>query len=189
MDDVRSLDGNVRGILGFNFLSRFSYTIDYKMQTLRFGDAEPVEGTRVPFDSSGRSIILTSDRLRLMLDTGATGVFLFETQGLDVQIQARATRRVSTSAGVRVARSGILRRLVIGHEAFEALPVTLVQANRDNEVELSWPSWAVGFATESSTNLANHQWSSVTPAAALQNDQWTVSVPKTNVTKVFRLKR
>jgi hypothetical protein len=62
-----------------------------------------------------------------MLDTGATGVFLFETKGLDVQIQARAARRVSTSSGVRIARAGILRRLVIGHESFEEVPVTLVQ--------------------------------------------------------------
>jgi len=70
-----------------------------------------------------------------------------------------------------------------------ALPVTLVESNLPNQVELSWPAWAVGFTAESSTNLANEGWNAVTPAPSLQNDLWSVSVPKTNVTKVFRLNR
>ena len=71
MDGIRSLDKNIRGILRFNFLSRFRYTLDYKGKTLRFEDAGAREGTRVPFDASGRSIVLATDGLRLLLDTGA----------------------------------------------------------------------------------------------------------------------
>lgn len=126
MDGVRSLDKNIRGILGFNFLSRFRYTLDYKRKTLRFGGDGAVAGTRVPFDARGGSIVLATDRLRLLLDTGATGVFLFHTDGLDIEMKARAIRRVSTNSGRRVARSGLLRRLVIGDESFDRVPVTIV---------------------------------------------------------------
>ena len=129
MDGIRSLDKNIRGILGFNFLSRFRYTLDYKGKTLRFEDAGAREGTRVPFDASSRSIVLATDGLRLLLDTGATSVFLFNAEGLDIEMNPRAIRRVTTNNGnngPRVARSGWLRRLVIGDESFERIPVTLV---------------------------------------------------------------
>jgi predicted aspartyl protease len=126
MDGVRSLDKNIRGILGFNFLSRFRYTLDYKRKTLRFGGDGAVEGTRVPFDASGGSIVLATAHLRLLLDTGATGVFLFHADGLDIEMNARAIRRVSTNNGRRVAKSGLLRRLVIGDESFDRVPVTIV---------------------------------------------------------------
>lgn len=126
MKGVRSLDENVRGILGFNFLSRFGYTLDYKRKKLRFEHDGLVAGTRVPFDASGRSIVLATDRLRLQLDTGATGVFLFRWEGLDIETNVRAIGRVSTSNGRRVAKSGWLRRLAIGDESFDRVLVTLV---------------------------------------------------------------
>ena len=133
MDGVRSLDKNIRGILGFNFLSRFRYTLNYKKKTLRFEDAGAREGTRVPFDASGRSIVLAADGLRLLLDTGATSVFLFHGDGLDIEMNARAIRRVSTNNGHRVTKSGRLRRLVIGDESFERVPVTLMPQTRLEE--------------------------------------------------------
>ena len=126
MDAVRSLDENIRGILGFNFLSRLRYTLDYKRKKLRFEGEEAVEGTRVPFDASGRSIILSTGHLRLLLDTGATGVFLFRADGLDIEMDARSIRSVSTLSGRRVAKSGLLRRLVIGDQTFHGVPITLV---------------------------------------------------------------
>jgi len=39
-----------------------------------------------------------------------------------------------------------------GHDSL-ALPVTLVQSDSAANVTLFWPSWAVVFGTESSTNL------------------------------------
>jgi len=126
MNGVRSLDENIRGILGYNFLSRFRHTVDYRRKKLRFEYDSAVEGTRVPFDASGRSIVLAMDRLRLQLDTGATGVFLFRAEGLDIETNARAIARVSTSNGVGVGKPGWLRRLVIGDASFHRVPVTLM---------------------------------------------------------------
>ena len=70
-----------------------------------------------------------------------------------------------------------------------ALPVTLVQTNNLTSVTLSWPSWAVGFNAEASTNLGLPTWSAVTPNPTLAADRWSVSVPKTNAAKFFHLKR
>ena len=126
MDGVRSLDENIRGILGFNFLSRLRYTLDYKRKKLRFEGDGAIEGTRIPFDPSGRSIILSAGHLRLLLDTGATGIFLFHADGLDIEMDARSIRSVSTLSGRRVAKSGLLRRLVIGDETLHRVPITLV---------------------------------------------------------------
>ena len=70
-----------------------------------------------------------------------------------------------------------------------ALPVTLVQTNIATNVTLSWPSWAVGFNAEASTDLESVTWSPVTPNPTLAGDRWSVSVSKTNNLKLFRLKR
>lgn len=125
MKGVRSLDGNVRGILGFNVLSRFRYTLDYQQKKLRFENGV-VQGTRVPFDASDRAVVLTTDAGRFLLDTGASGVFLFQTQGMDVEIDARAVTGVTTNAGRRVSRSGWLNSLDIGDVSLKHVPVTLV---------------------------------------------------------------
>lgn len=124
MDGVHKLDKNIRGILGFNFLSRFRYTLDYEHQRLRFENG--AVGTRVPFDASSRSIVLAADNLRLLLDTGATGVFLFRSEGLDVEVNARAIKQVRTNAGRRISKSGWLERLDIGDLTLGRVPVTLM---------------------------------------------------------------
>jgi predicted aspartyl protease len=122
---VRALDRNVRGVLGFNFLSRFQYLLDYAGKRLVFADRRDVEGTRVPFDTTRRSIMLTVDGNRLLLDTGATGVILFDADDLDIEVSLRSVRRVSTNDGRRIASSGWITRLDIGDESFRRLPVTL----------------------------------------------------------------
>lgn len=125
MDGIRKLDKSIRGILGFNFLSRFRYTLDYQHRRLRFEEGA-IAGTRIPFDASGRSIVLTVDSRRFLLDTGATEVFLFRAEGLDLQVNARAVKRVSTNAGHRISKSGWLERLDIGEVSLHRVPVTLM---------------------------------------------------------------
>ena len=85
-----------------------------------------VEGSHLPFDASQRSVVLIVGDVRLLLDTGATGVVLFDFDGLDIEVHPRTVRRVSTNDGHRIARSGWIRRLDIGDESFRRVPVTLV---------------------------------------------------------------
>ena len=128
MKGVRSLDDNIRGILGFNFLSRFRYTVDYQHAKLTFEERR-VAGTRVPFDASDRAVVLTTDDGRFLLDTGASSVFIFRAEGMDLEINARTITKVTTNAGRRVSRSGWLNSLAIGGVSLHRVPVTLVSGS------------------------------------------------------------
>ncbi len=70
-----------------------------------------------------------------------------------------------------------------------ALPVTLVQSNLPSSFILSWPSWAVGFSLQSSTNLVGGIWTAVPQTPVLANDQQRIALLPTNQAIFFRLRR
>jgi hypothetical protein len=71
-----------------------------------------------------------------------------------------------------------------------ATPVSVARTNSGAGLQLTWPSYDVGFTLQSSTNTANPAgWSPVTNALALSNDLWMVTIPKTNGAQFFRLRR
>ena len=70
-----------------------------------------------------------------------------------------------------------------------ALPVSFSSSNSPSSLALSWPSWAVGYGVQSTTNVAAGNWTPVTQAAALSGDQWWLNLPLTNGAKFFRLQR
>ncbi len=70
-----------------------------------------------------------------------------------------------------------------------ALPVTLAQSNSISGLNIVWPSWAVGFAIESSTNPATGSWLPLSSPPNLSGDRWSVTIPSTKSTEFFRLKR
>ena len=70
-----------------------------------------------------------------------------------------------------------------------ALPVTLAHANSAAGLTLSWPSWAVGFAPQSTTNLAIGGWTSLAQTSILAGDQWSLTIGQTNAAKFYRLQR
>ena len=70
-----------------------------------------------------------------------------------------------------------------------ALPVTLGQSNAAAGLTLSWPSWAVGFAPQSVTNLAASGWTALTQTSSLAGDRWSLTLAKTNAVKFYRLQR
>jgi hypothetical protein len=56
-------------------------------------------------------------------------------------------------------------------------------------IELSWPSDAVGFALESSTNLPAQTWSMVTNDVVLNGDLFTVQLEATEPHLMYRLQK
>lgn len=70
-----------------------------------------------------------------------------------------------------------------------ALPVSLEQSNNIGAINLSWPSWAVGFNPESATDVSSAAWSPVVSAPTLTDAHWSVSILTTNSAKFFRLNR
>ncbi len=70
-----------------------------------------------------------------------------------------------------------------------ALPVTLLASNSAAGLTLSWPSWALGFAPQSSANVTGGTWLSPAQTPALANNQWSLTVATTNAGNFYRLQR
>jgi len=68
-----------------------------------------------------------------------------------------------------------------------ALPVTVTQSNSAPNLLLTWPSWAVGFAAQGSSDLVN--WATNGLAPILSNDRWQLTPSPTNTAQFFRLRR
>lgn len=68
-----------------------------------------------------------------------------------------------------------------------ALPVSITQSNSPPNLSLSWPSWAVGFAAQGSSDLSS--WTTNGLAPALTNDRWQLNLPMTSAAQFFRLRR
>jgi hypothetical protein len=70
-----------------------------------------------------------------------------------------------------------------------ALPLTLVQSNSASGFALSWPSWAVGFMPQSTTNPAGGIWTTLQQTPALAGNQWSLPMLPTNALSFYRLQR
>lgn len=71
-----------------------------------------------------------------------------------------------------------------------ALPVSLVQSNSPIALNLSWPSYAVGFVPESCSVLGGAvAWVPLTQSPTLNNDRWQLALPTTNAAQFYRLRR
>jgi hypothetical protein len=70
-----------------------------------------------------------------------------------------------------------------------ALPIMLLQSNFVSGLTLSWPSWAVGFVPQSTTNPAGGVWTTLLQTPTLAGNQWSLPVPPTNSLSFYRLQR
>jgi len=66
----------------------------------------------------------------------------------------------------------------------------LAQNKSRSPITYSWPSWAVGFKLESSTNIVpSGLWISMAAPLTLANNPWQVALTQTNNLYSFRLRR
>ena len=70
-----------------------------------------------------------------------------------------------------------------------ALPVNLDSSDAPANLTLLWPAYAVGFVPESTVNPGGAAWLPVAQPPALANDRWQLTLPKTNDTQFYRLRR
>jgi predicted aspartyl protease len=100
LQGVRSVDQDIRGILGQNFLSRFNYLIHYPKRQLEIEEEGEWEGrfqgTRLPMrEDEGKQIIATlalapfNRTLRLVLDSAASDVVIFASRTRMIEFDAR----------------------------------------------------------------------------------------------------
>jgi hypothetical protein len=68
-----------------------------------------------------------------------------------------------------------------------ALPIALNQSTDTQNINVSWPSWGIGFNVENDPTFSGN-WSAL-GAPILSNDRWQLAVPLTNSAGFFRLRR
>jgi hypothetical protein len=115
----QSFATSVDAVIGFDILGKRSFTIDFAEKKVRFGRNEP-EQFSTPFSS--RRICLTVEvkagdqTLRLIPDSGARGIVLYEDRLLDRQIRYRSRGEImGVSVGGRVrSKIGFMPRLQLG---------------------------------------------------------------------------
>lgn len=87
--------------------------------------------------------------------------------------------------GPRPSRDGFIFKILT-----DASPDSLAIATAGTNVSLSWPGYLSEFGLESRTNaVGTNAWVTETAAKVLTNNNYTVTLPATNTTKFFRLKR
>ena len=71
-----------------------------------------------------------------------------------------------------------------------ALPISLTLSNSASGLNVSWPSYALGFVAESSPALGSAAaWTLLSQTPVLNNDRWQLTLPASNSAQFFRLRR
>jgi predicted aspartyl protease len=117
--EERNLGFAIAAVIGLDVLGKSNFRIDYKTQRLFFGSA-PREGTAVPLQSEAPlatvDVAVNGQNVRLLLDTGAAGLVLFQTRsGSHVPLwQFTAFRDTSNLSGDLVVKEFIPDDVNIG---------------------------------------------------------------------------
>jgi predicted aspartyl protease len=135
------LGADIDGVIGQDFLARFDYTIDYRESVVRWDDGDDdgtgVRLTLVP--SHGRFLVELPQQLpgaavvRLVPDSGADGVVLFEHAGalrLPVDGTGRSIR-VGSLAGSGAGRAVVVRQLHVGSTRLQSQIAAVVPARAE----------------------------------------------------------
>jgi len=86
----------------------------------------------------------------------------------------------------RLTPAQIAADYLAGPAALVASPVLSVTPSGSHFV-FSWPSTALGFALQTTTNLVTGPWITLPQSAILQSNQWQLRFPPTNAMSYFRL--
>jgi predicted aspartyl protease len=129
------LAGNVAGVLGQDVLAGLRYTIDYQRRRITWDDREPDaratiavlplafrDGIPVVDVAQGRSM------LRLVADSGAGGLVLFDGEGGDLPAMTPdgGLVRVDTFHGTTMARSVRIDRFRVGVTTYRDYPAVVL---------------------------------------------------------------
>jgi predicted aspartyl protease len=140
LQGVRSIDRNIHGILGQNFLCRFNYLLQYPKRQIEFeenGEWEgKFQGTQLPvFEDEGKQIVVTlagapfNSTLRFVLDSAASDLVIFASVASTMELDAERggsflLTASSRSSPVRMQR---IQALQIGSERLFNIKAAVVQ--------------------------------------------------------------
>ena len=136
LPELRRLDNRVSGVLGWNFLARFNFTLDFRQRRINFadiGDNQFEQTVRVPFEKDEGRILLNlkikQTNLIFIFDSGASGLILFASgcRKLAGQIEpSEQLMQVSTNAGESLTQTGWLDKLHFGGKGTRRVSVALL---------------------------------------------------------------
>ena len=132
------LAGAIDGVLGQDVLAGLRYTIDYRRLQISWEDGMPMAGASRPEAElpltfqDGLPIVEIrqgDSTLRLVADSGAAGLLLFESAGRELPAMRLdgGLIRVDSFQGTRLARSVVIDELRIGPSTFRDMPAALVK--------------------------------------------------------------
>jgi hypothetical protein len=129
MAAVRELSGDINGVLGQAFLSRFDYLLDLRGRRIVFGAGKP-EGLHAELDmSTARPTVFTSLG-RLVIDSGTDRLILFETHHRGGETILR-TANGFTSATVSTRRRLFIEGREIRHAGAVTVPTPVGSTAED----------------------------------------------------------
>ena len=126
---ARAHDPAVMGILGRDALRATPFAIDHQRRRITLGGPPPADA--MPYEESdGRPVVqahlrCTGPPLRLALDSGASGLILFEAAD-PLPIVTDGGVRAETNAGTTWLRTGRLEALCVGRARLSGLPVAVL---------------------------------------------------------------
>ncbi len=144
-----SLDPDIYGILGSDFLSRFNFLLDYRGQRVRIeqdGDLEKeVAGSplavepreyrdHIHYDSGSPQ----QEQIHFMLDSGTPQLVVFEKPKVSSCLQVTLENRATTVADVLGNRSVALGRLSVFRIGGEVIRNLAVRMTIAHEIERRW---------------------------------------------------
>lgn len=126
---LRQVDPHIQGVLSQDFLSRFSYLLDYSRRTLRIElETElrySLEGRQIPLEPR-RDVVhekmivvanaraLSHSTLRLVLDSGANALVLMSDASKRLQVPENKLGWEQTLAGNVAVHNGLIRQITLG---------------------------------------------------------------------------
>ncbi len=112
LTEIRRLSGDIQGVLGQAFLGQFDYLLDLRRQRLAFGEPGLAGGFRAPIEHSHGRMVASTNRGRLVIDSGVNTLILHQAQ--DIRAQGHA--RLATQAGGADALLGTVTLSIGGRD-------------------------------------------------------------------------
>ena len=143
LPQLRAIDKKICGILGQNFLAQFNYLIDFKNKRIVFDAGGELEnnlrGKKVPLENEENRLFVTvsvkQNSLRLLLDSAASNLILFQDSTNSLNIERNSFAEVSTNTGNSSAKTAQINLLRIGDETFYDLPAVIMSEKNENRTE------------------------------------------------------
>jgi hypothetical protein len=156
-------------------------------------ESRPVTGAS---STNTRSIVATCPQWLKIIRTGTSFAAFFSSDG--ATWNSLGTRSITMGAAIKAGlavcanNNAALNAGLLDNVSLVSAPTTPLQMTAgfavDGSIVLSWPDWAAGYQLLTTTNLGQPVvWNLVTNLSSIQNGTVSVTLPKDDANRFFRL--